>query len=269
MEDCFGSLQKLSKLNLNYNKIKELPPSFQKLDSLKILKLKKNDLKEINSLSKLSNLEKLDVAGNEIKIANLQFPKNLKSFDSSSSNLFSQEKLFSTRLFSCFYLKELDLKANKLKKIPKPIYTLSYLTTLNLSNNRIQYLHHNISNLIRLNYFDISHNRIKVLTVGVTKLHSLSTFLFHDNRLSSPPLSVILKGTSSILEWLNLLLIGSHSDPYLSSFLKKFLFNNKQNYFPKIKHFIKSYHTVFNRSFSSLSAQCIFFKKQIFFNFIF
>jgi len=101
-------LEKMSSLDLAYNKLAELPDSLEKLTNLTFLGLDSNQLTDVKGLEKLTQLKKLFLPDNQL------------------TDVKGLEKL--TMLTSLF------LQNNKLTDV-KGLENLTKLTNLNLSNN--------------------------------------------------------------------------------------------------------------------------------------
>jgi len=103
--------------DLSIEKIKfvfKLTDSIEEINSLQLLYLYKNKIKEIpKEIGNLINLNYLDLSDNKIK----EIPKEIGNLTN---------------------LKRLDLNDNKIKEIPKEIVNLINLQTLYLSNNEIK-----------------------------------------------------------------------------------------------------------------------------------
>jgi Leucine-rich repeat (LRR) protein len=111
------------------------------------------------------------------------------------------------------YIKKLDLKINRIAKLPKKIGDLEDLTYLDLSNNNLRSLPESfgflkslkflnlkynkiieipntIGRLKKLKYLDLRHNNIKSLPPEITNLNSLEILDLHGNKLNNLPESM-------------------------------------------------------------------------------
>ncbi len=91
-----------------------------------------------SSISTLTNLEELNLAGNTMT----ELPFDISSLTQ---------------------LRILDLHANKLKKIPSQLFDLPNLEIINLSNNNLTEIPSDIIKLTRLKELDVSHNKLITL----------------------------------------------------------------------------------------------------------
>lgn len=107
-------LSALKKLNINQNKIREIPESIGSLASLERLNLSRNKIRNLpKSIGSLSSLKTLDLSRNNIQ----EIPQSV---------------------FKLTSLKWLDLSHNNIKEIPESIVNLESLTELTLNRNNIK-----------------------------------------------------------------------------------------------------------------------------------
>jgi|GEM_PF-4421940 Leucine-rich repeat (LRR) protein len=98
-----------------------------------------------------------------------------------------------------FKLEELDLSGKAIDYLPKDIARLHYLKKLNLSHNQFKELPPFIGKLSALVSLDISYNQLTELPCELGDLIDLEELIIDNNPLQYPSLSVIDKGTDSIL----------------------------------------------------------------------
>ncbi|MFX1437551.1 MAG: leucine-rich repeat domain-containing protein [Promethearchaeota archaeon] len=119
------------------------------------------------------------------------------------------------------YIKKLDLKINRIAKLPKNLSKLINLTYLDLSNNNLRSLPESFGSLSSLEYLylkynkineipstigklekliilDLRHNNIKSLPNEISSLNSLEILDIHGNRLNNFP--KFPKGFNSLTE---------------------------------------------------------------------
>ena len=117
---------KLEYLDLGYNKIEELPKSFQKLTRLKELKLNNNNLKELpTEIGNLSSLELLELANN-----------NLTAIPISIGNLVKLKTLY---LQNSYYTDLDDFKSdfsNNIHTFPFTIRNMTGLESISFAHNK-------------------------------------------------------------------------------------------------------------------------------------
>lgn len=132
--------------------------SLKNAESVTTLILRNLDLTELPAeLSKFTNLQELDLSGN-----------NLKDVSSAISSLTN--------------LKDLNLNANELTSIPSSICGLKNLKVLNLSANKIS--GGSVSCLNSLEHLYLNNNQLTALPSGLTELTSLKTLYLHSNSLT-------------------------------------------------------------------------------------
>jgi tetratricopeptide (TPR) repeat protein len=139
LPESIGNLTYLEKLvcigSYFKNRLKETPESLGKLQSLKNLNLKMNELSDmslIKGLNKFERLKTLILTSNEIvEIKNLENLKNLRWLDLSNNKISEIEGLDTLK-----NLRTLILSNNKIKEI-KNLENLINLTDLRLSSNKI------------------------------------------------------------------------------------------------------------------------------------
>ncbi|TYH82249.1 hypothetical protein ES332_D02G046400v1 [Gossypium tomentosum] len=182
-----STLSNLEILDLSFNYLNDsILLSLSELSSLRYLDLSINKLegsshlRGFQLLSRLNNLETLDLSGNSLKNTILFHMRNLSS------------------------LKTLRLSGNQLKGRLDHIHGLNNLTNLkylDLSRNRIESISNKgLNNLRNLKYLDLSHNNIESISnqdgtqLRLTNLEELdlSTNLFRNNTIS------FLQGLSSL-----------------------------------------------------------------------
>lgn len=172
LPDIFDSpeFKFLYSVDLEYNFLNELPPSFYKLPNLNDLKLDHNNFETLPpEISNLSELVILSINNNELK----NLPPEI-------GNLMN--------------LTQLNLNDNELQNLPLEIGNLSNLKTLMVSSNSLESVPQEIGSLSKLNHFDLSDNQIKELPKEMVKLSELSTLKVNGNYVSKLPESLSSKG---------------------------------------------------------------------------
>lgn len=152
--NAFNKVKCLKILNLAHNQIKLIKQStFEPIyDTLEILILKKNQLKEMPNLFNLKKIQTVDLSHNSIRIIanqnNSIFPKSIIEFRINNNKL---------NQISENYFKDLD-----------------NLVKINLSYNRISQIESNsFVNLLNLEVIDLSYNCIHSLSSDWFKLNSI------------------------------------------------------------------------------------------------
>jgi Leucine-rich repeat (LRR) protein len=195
-----------------------------KAKSFLIDKIKKIDIYEFNKSLKgkiengeMSNLthEKLsDILKNYIVIDH--FKKNFKDIDfhvndglvtslnlsGISNDVFGWRILRHLREFISVlkYLKNLDLKINRIAKLPKNIGNLHFLTHLDLSNNNLKSLPESIGALNSLEFLYLKYNKIVEIPNSIGALKKLKTLDLRHNNLISLPYEIYKLKSLEILD---------------------------------------------------------------------
>lgn len=154
--------------NLVYN-MSNLLYAIQSGENLKELKLKNNQITKLTSLSKLSNLEYLDLSNNKIEI------------------------LFKKNFINMTKLTHLYLSGNRLKNIDKNLFMGFRNLMVLLLNNNFLNTYPNISSMIRLKILDLSNQNGKLIKIDDYAfdrnfVHLLTLYL-NSNDLSFEPKS--------------------------------------------------------------------------------
>ncbi|WP_052823547.1 leucine-rich repeat domain-containing protein [Neotamlana sedimentorum] len=176
-------------LELNDLGLLEIPAQVFELKQLKILRLRRNKIKNIPTEIKcLDQLIELNLIDNELE----SFPESLTSLKS---------------------LQILHLRKNKISSIPKSISNLKLLTHLNLGNNNLVSLPQEIGDLDSLIHLFVKNNEIKRLPSSIKKLENIKELMLNDNPIIYPPKEVLDGGLMRIL----LFFFLEESDFYNSS----------------------------------------------------
>ncbi|XP_053672417.1 leucine-rich repeat-containing protein 40 [Anopheles nili] len=131
------NLCKLHKLDLAKNDLKLLPPVMGELRKLECLYVQHNDIEELPDFTGCEALKELHISNNFIKTLPADFCENLPQ------------------------LKVLDLRDNKIERLPDEIALLASLTRLDLSNNTISSLPSCLSTLAHLVSLQVEGNPIR------------------------------------------------------------------------------------------------------------
>uniref|UniRef100_A0A182Y318 Disease resistance R13L4/SHOC-2-like LRR domain-containing protein n=1 Tax=Anopheles stephensi TaxID=30069 RepID=A0A182Y318_ANOST len=131
------NLRKLQKLDLAKNDLKKLPPVMGELRRLECLYVQHNDIDELPDFTGCEALKELHISNNFIKTLPGDFCENLPQ------------------------LKVLDLRDNKIERLPDEIALLASLTRLDLSNNTISSLPSCLSTLAHLVSLQVEGNPIR------------------------------------------------------------------------------------------------------------
>ena len=170
--DLLNSFVNLTHLNLTTLKIVEYP-DLSNLKNLKELKHMGGKFNLPISIGECKSLSKIFVS----HVGLSKIPKsfllleNIENLTIVHSNLKVIQNITSLK-----NLKQLDLRLNKIEKIPEDILNLKNLEYLDLRGNKINDLPHEIYKLINLKEFDFSDNPIFNININNTDWQNLQVF---------------------------------------------------------------------------------------------
>lgn len=95
----------------------------------------------------------------------------------------------------------LNLKKQKLKKVPLEIFKLTNIQELNLSRNKLTEIPAGIENFPNLQYLDVSVNELNSLPPEIGQCHYLKKMVLNRNNIMEIPSTI---GTLTQLEYLDL-----------------------------------------------------------------
>jgi len=102
-----------------------------------------------------------------------------------------------------FFLQELHLQDNNIRKLPNEIVYLNKLIILNVSRNNLKQLPDGIGQLQQLNILDISHNKLLYnLPKSLGYAQQLTSLNIDGLNLSYPPQDILDGGTIVIIAFL-------------------------------------------------------------------
>ncbi|XP_036322939.1 leucine-rich repeat-containing protein 40 isoform X2 [Rhagoletis pomonella] len=169
-----GFLVRVSELLLSYNHIKELPSDLVNMRSLQKLDLNHNDLISLpEDMGSLRKLLCLYLQHNDItQLPNFEGSQNLQELYAANNLIAKLPESFCSNLP---HLKILDLRDNKITKIPEEISLLKNLIRLDFTNNSISNLPLSLASLAHLVNLQIDGNPIKsirrdILQCGTTRI---------------------------------------------------------------------------------------------------
>jgi len=189
-DEKFWEITSLSKIDLSYNQISDLPDLFEKClnSTLQSFKIRDNQLVDLpSSLSDCRELWHLDVAMNKLQdIQNINFEqlcelKELFLFENQISSL-------PISLTRCISLQFLDAHHNLLSSLPSPVLIgLKNLVKLNVKHNKLTTLPSDLSDMTLLEFLDVSENLLEFIP-DLTKLCKLSFLDASQNKVKELPL---------------------------------------------------------------------------------
>lgn len=174
------NLTKLTRLELDNNKLKDVSSKIAKLTGLTELRLDKNQLEEVPpEITRLSELKVLDLDNN-----------NLTSFPASILELINLTDLF--------------LAGNQLKIVPPSIFQLSRLTMLDLGDNQLTTIPPEIGQLKKLASLRLWGNQLTIIPYEIIHLTDLQYLELGNNSGLTIPPEVLAKRqkAQSILDYL-------------------------------------------------------------------
>ena len=179
-------IDKIKKLN-NYKFIKSLTrlinnEEIQNLDTSKLVEIIKNyiiinhieeTLKEVEYKVLSGLVVDLDLTFTSDDTYGWKILKYLSEFISAMGNL-----------------NKLELKSNKLSKIPDSIFSLNCITYLDLSYNNLNELQDSFKNLKSLKHLNLGYNQISEIPPSIGSLKNLKLLDLNHNKLRSLPSSI-------------------------------------------------------------------------------
>lgn len=177
---------RIGKVNLDHNRLHEMPLKYLKLPKLKSISMASNLIKsvELPPFVRLQHLAILELPSNKLK----KFPSadtlerlpQLRSLILYNNNITDVPYRSVEKLISLGKIEEINLSYNMLSSLPRQIGLLTSLTTLRLANNNLQSLPETITGLCKISDFN---------------------FEIEGNRLSCPPqvrakLCIVMYGTA-------------------------------------------------------------------------
>jgi Leucine-rich repeat (LRR) protein len=136
-----------------------------------------------------TNLEELDLTGNDMsksEFSGLENIKTLKSLNLTECNL----SKFPLAVIYLQNLETLNLWNNKISNIPDELYNVISLKSLTIGNNNLNYLSPKISQLINLESFESSSTNISVYPKAMKKLKKL-TEIYPSDTMQYIPKSLV------------------------------------------------------------------------------
>jgi hypothetical protein len=208
-----------TELDLSEMELTELPEAIGQLIHLKVLKLggiswmnENNRLTTLpESLSNLSQLQKLDLSNNQLttlpeslgnlsKLQELYLSNNqLTMLPESLGNLFHLQTLYLHKnqltalpksLGKLYQLQDLDLSDNQLTTLPEWLGNLIYMRSLSIRNNQLTTLPDSLGNLSHLQMLYLSNNGLKTLPESLGNLSKLRVLYLSNNLLIRLPESL-------------------------------------------------------------------------------
>lgn len=141
--DTFSGLIRLVLLNLSFNRISKLDPSFfRDLYTLQILNLEHNSLETIpaDTFAPMNNLHTLIISYNKISYLDAYSLNGLYVLSLLALDNNVLEGIHPDSFRNCSSLQDLNLNSNRLKAVPLALKDMRLLRTVDLGENLITYL---------------------------------------------------------------------------------------------------------------------------------
>ena len=148
----------ITRIDLSFNALETIPVCLFQLESLRVLKLNNNQIKEMPTRKNIfDNVNRIDTTA----VATSSY--------SSSTNYHNDAALFkSNMLYTCNSLEELDISNNCLAEVTPLLFYLKNLKHLNICHNKIQQLPFELWKCGSLCELNASHNQLSSLPLRPT-----------------------------------------------------------------------------------------------------
>ncbi|XP_067135342.1 leucine-rich repeat-containing protein 40-like [Centruroides vittatus] len=201
LSDDISNLSLLEELDISYNKLKTIPPAIGFLSRVMVFNLSNNCLTSLPlEIGDMTAIRRLELTNNNLAV----LPETI-------GNLLHLEQLYVQHndlaylpLFSnCNNLKELHVGHNKITEIPSDVLeTLLNVRTLDLRSNKISKIPDEITWLQSLERFDLTNNNLSGLPYTLGILPHLKSLSIEGNSMRSIRRDIIQRGTVQLLKWL-------------------------------------------------------------------
>ncbi|OQO10735.1 hypothetical protein B0A48_04035 [Cryoendolithus antarcticus] len=180
-----GSLKSLEVLDLQSNRILELPDSLRELESLRVLNLAGNQLTTL-PMESLHDLPLVDLDASSNALIGSLFPLGGVSEHASLRSLSVANNSLAALTFAeavhLPQLRSLDVTNNHLTALPT-VQDWTELTTLNVGDNKVTELPAGFTSLEELRNVNFSNNDLRVIPPEVAKMENLTTLILSANPL--------------------------------------------------------------------------------------
>ncbi|OQO01419.1 hypothetical protein B0A48_12974 [Cryoendolithus antarcticus] len=180
-----GSLKSLEVLDLQSNRILELPESLGELKSLRVLNIAGNQLTTL-PMELLHDLPLVDLEASSNALIGSLFPLGGTSAHASLRSLNVANNSLAALTFAeavhLPQLRSLDLTNNHLTALPQ-VQDWTELTTLNAGDNKISELPVGFTQLEKLRNVNLSNNDLRVIPPEVARMENLTTLILSANPL--------------------------------------------------------------------------------------
>jgi len=175
--------EEVTNINLEGNKINEIPDWIKELRNLKVLYLSHNQITDFTNLCDLENLEVLHLNNNQISIV----PENIGKLNKLKRLYlnFNNIKSIGSELQGLSMLKQLLLAHNQITSIHTKMDKLIKLEVLNLFDNFLNNLPKFSTKHQKLSYLQVSKNNLKRIDDFLSNLEKLQCFECFSNKIST------------------------------------------------------------------------------------
>ncbi|KAK6434775.1 hypothetical protein LTR95_009047, partial [Oleoguttula sp. CCFEE 5521] len=174
-----GSLKSLEVLDLQSNRILELPESLGELKRLRVLNIAGNQLTTL-PMESLHDLPLVDLDASSNALIGSLFPLGGVSEHASLRSLSVANNALAALTFAeavhLPQLRSLDVTNNHLTALPK-VQDWTELTTLNAGDNKVTELPAGFTSLEKLRNVNFSNNDLRVIPPEVAKMENLTTLI--------------------------------------------------------------------------------------------
>ncbi len=195
-----SQLPQLKHLHLSSNNIQRIPSKISGFQQLHYLFLQNNQLSLLpEKVTALTKLQILDLSYNQIN----QLPEEFKEMQSLRYLFLQQNELewLPEGLCHLGQLRTLNLMSNKLTGLPSSIDQLKTLEELNLEDNYLRKIPIKISYLPKLKVLNLKSCSLRKIPAAFFRMEQIETLNLQNNALISPPMEIIRKGATAILQY--------------------------------------------------------------------
>jgi len=201
----FGSMRSLRELNLEDNRLTQLPANFSRLRRLETFNIVKNVLYDLpDAIGNLTALTKLSLDLNRLEYLpeSISELRHLECLSASCNALYE----LPDSITELSKLTVLGLDSNRLNLLPDGMGSLS-LQVLKCSHNRIEYLDDEFlapTLLKTLRTLWVSSNNLVELPASIVRLEQLEDLHIEYNPMKSPPAELIAEGMTVVIQYCRL-----------------------------------------------------------------
>ncbi|XP_068176503.1 leucine-rich repeat-containing protein 40 [Antennarius striatus] len=194
-----GQLENVTELDLSNNHLKDLPSSLGQLTSLQKLNVCYNKLSHLpDSLAQLKNVKVMDCSNNQLT----DLPTNLSEMVAMEQLYLRHNKLHSLPKLPAPMLKDMYLGNNRIEALDtEHLACLKVISVLELRDNKIKRLPEEITLLTTLTRLDLTNNDIATLPASLCLLPNLKALFLEGNPLRGIRRDLLAKGTNELLKY--------------------------------------------------------------------